>query len=176
MKKCPKCEKLNERIRQLKERLQLLESKPTLQAGFSGEQIISKLVNGIPTAFHSPHDVTTVRRGKRLEVKFSNLNTAVKGARTKRWSWANALGISGKKIYHRLILVGEADPEVDYGDIENGPYIFFDVPFGKVSALIRESGLIQISTNPKTARTDEAKLLFGKYLLSPTSLQERYGL
>lgn len=154
----------------------MLESRPTMRAGFSGEQIISKLVNGIPTAYAAPHDITTIRGGKRLEVKYSTLNIAVKGSKTKRWSWGKVLGMSGRKTYDRLILVGEADPDVDYEWFSDGPYIFFDIPYKRVEGLMRAGGLIQISTNPKTARTPEARLLFDKYILSAHALQNRYGI
>lgn len=160
----------------LEQRLQTLESKPALRAGFAGERLISQLVDGIPTAFCVPHDITTVRDGILIEVKLSNLNIAVRGAKTKRWTWHDPLGVRGRKKYHRLILVGEADPDVDYGEQFSGPYVFFDVPFENAADLTREGGAIQISTNPKTARTREARLLFAEYHLPPSELKARYGI
>ncbi|HRQ89321.1 MAG TPA: hypothetical protein PLA50_11015 [Bacteroidia bacterium] len=176
MHHCPECEKLRKRIEKLEQRLQFIESKPALKAGFNGERLISRLVDGIPTAFSTPHDVTTIRGGKLIEVKLSNLNLAYKGGKTKRWTWHDPLGRKGRKKYHRLILVGKADPNVDYEEQFTDPYIYFDVPFENAADLTRKGGAIQISTNPRTARTPEAKLLFTKYILSPSELNARYGI
>lgn len=176
MKSCPSCKKLEKEVKQLKERLQMLESKPMFQAGFSGESIVSKIVDGIPTAFCVPHDITTIKNGKLLEVKYSNLNVPVKGRSTKRWTWAHIFGSSGKKVYDQLILVGDRDLDIEYGDLVDCPYVFFDVPYHEVEGVMRASGLIQISTNPKKARTKEARLLFDKYILSSQDLNARYGL
>jgi hypothetical protein len=172
---CQYCQKLKERIRTLEDRLQLIESKSNLRKGFEGEQLISRLVNGKRTMFTTPHDVTTRRGGKKLEVKFARLNKAKKIGTTMRWTWGHALGFSGMKHYNRLILVGEADPALQNGRTKTCPYVFFDVPFSRVRDVMRSDGLIQISTNPQTARTSEARLLFDKYQVTSTDLKKRYG-
>lgn len=172
---CQHCQKLKERIRNLEDRLQLIESKPSLRKGFEGEQLISRLVNGKRTMFTTPHDVTARRGGKKLEVKFARLSKAKKVGTTMRWTWGHVLGFSGTKEYSRLILVGEADLALQNGRAKASPYVFFDVPFSRVRDVMRSDGLIQISTNPRTARTSEARLLFDKFQVTSAELKKRYG-
>ena len=175
MPKCPTCTRLRAMIRSLRSRLELLESKPTLLAGFQGEQLISTKLDGKRQHFSSPHDIVTRRAGKWLEIKFSNLSTPVKGSKTRRWTWHGALGGTGRKVYDRLILVGVRDDDVDYGDIGKEPYIFFDVPFKKVPDVMREKGFIQISSNPWTARSSNSVILYEKYWVTMCYLEWRYG-
>lgn len=178
MRQCPKCEELRKQLRHLEDRLQLLQSKPALQRGFLGERIVAKVVNGVLTAFNESHDVIAARGGILIEVKYSNLNSVLKVGPTKRWNWANAKGISGKKVYHRLLLVGDRDPDVTYSDSDDCPYVFFDVPFDDVDMLMefRKDKLIQITTNPRPARAPAARLLFTDYIVTESMLKWRYGI
>lgn len=62
---------------------------------------------------------------------------------------------------------------------DNEPYVFFDVPFSEAQALTVRGGThrnIQITTNPRTARTPAAIKLFSEYMLSFAELNIRYGI
>ena len=100
--------------------------------GENAELYIVELLNGSPSIKEAAHDLT-VRGGKRVEVKGSDLNTfRNKGSINdyRRWTWHNFLGSGGAKVYHRLILVGEPDKKssMTYKD-KDAPYVIFDVPF-----------------------------------------------
>ncbi|MEO0413823.1 MAG: hypothetical protein AAF226_02595 [Verrucomicrobiota bacterium] len=172
---------LEDEVQSLKKRLYFLEYNATIAAGMQGEQLVAAAVDGVMTCFTAGADVSIARNGMLLEVKFSNLNVAVKNREnpTKRWTWPRPLGSSGKKIFDRLILVGQADERhvEHYADSE--PYVFFDVPFDEVHSLSRMSGThrnIQITTNPRKAKTDVAVRLYNEFMLPYTELCEKYGL
>ena len=174
MRVCSHCTKHKARIDVLEERLQALESRPRLVGAFAGERLISRLVRGVPTLFNAAHDVT-LADGTRLEIKFSRLGLADPNAVTKRWTWHNPYGISERKEYERLILVGETDPRTRHLFSSDEPYIYFDVPFERVPDIRRPAGLIQISTDPKKARTEWARILYGEFLITGKQLTRRYG-
>ena len=171
---CSNCAKLSGRIAVLEERLRALEARPRLAGAFAGERLISRLVKGVPTLFNAAHDVT-LADGTRIEIKFSRLGLANPHALTKRWTWHKPYGISERKQYERLILVGETDPRTRHQFSSDDPYIYFDVPFERVPDIRRPDGLIQISTDPKKARTEWAKLLYGEFLITGKQLTKQYG-
>lgn len=167
-------QKLENENLHLRERVDFLEGHPTMHAGIKGETIISIEINGKLTSYAAPYDVVT-KNGRKIEVKFSNLSTPVKGAKTRRWTWSSTLGVTGRKVYDRLILVGVRDIDVDYGDAGKDPYIFFDVPFEKVPDVMRGRGFIQMSSNPSTARSSNCLILYENYLVTLDLLEWRYG-
>jgi hypothetical protein len=165
---------------QLKQRLQFLEYAPTLAVGMQGEQLVARAVGGVTTPFTAAADVIA-RNDELLEVKFSTLNTAVRGRKnaTTRWTWPRPLGYKGSKMFDRLILVGQADTRYAAAYADNEPYVFFDVPFCEAQALTILGGThrnIQITTNPRTAKTPAAIRLFSKFMLSFAELNSRYGI
>ncbi|HEV7402612.1 MAG TPA: hypothetical protein VGO11_06800 [Chthoniobacteraceae bacterium] len=147
-----------------------------LARAFAGERLISRLVGGTPTLYNAAHDVTVEVDGTRLEVKFSSLSEAFRGAKTKRWTWHNPYGISGKKEYDRLILVGEADSRIRALRPGADPYVIFDIPFERVPEILLPGCPIQISTDARTARAPRAKILFQEFLISVKLLEGRYGI
>lgn len=176
-----KIRELEEENAQLRRRLYFLEYAPTLAHGLQGEQLVAHAVEGSMTTFTAGADVRIERNQMLLEVKFSTLNVAVKGNanQTLRWTWSRPLGYSGGKVYDRLILVGHADPRHRALYLDEEPYVFFDVPYAGVEELQVQGGThmnIQITTNPRTARTDAAKKLFGQYMVSFAELNARYGI
>ena len=119
-------------------------------------------------------------KGLRIEVKFSSVNVAVKGAKTHRWVWSKPFGETGKKTYERLVLVGLKDPRYQelYLDKES-PFVIFDVPFDEILPLtVRNKGgrypAIFLSSNPRTARS-AASPLYEKYQLTEEEFERRYS-
>jgi len=152
------------------------ERAPWMRDGIRGEQVVAELIGGSTTPVNERFDVLTPSKQVRLEVKYSNLNLAVAGERTKRWTWANILGFDRAKVFESLILVGDADTRYHhlYRDRET-PFIFFDVPYVDLSDVVRFSPqLIQINTNPRTARTDVAKALYGRFQITRDELISKY--
>jgi len=166
---------------QLKQRLCFLEYAPTLAVGMQGEQLVAKAVDGVVTTFTAGADVSIQRNDRLLEVKFANLNVAVRGNKnaTTRWTWPRPLGQTGSKVFDRLILVGPTDTRYRAAFPDDEPYVFFDVPFSEAQALTIRGGThrnIQITTNPRTARSPAAIRLFSEYMLSFAELNIRYGI
>jgi hypothetical protein len=69
---------LKSRILELERELVFLKTHPTIAQGLKGETIIAKLTHGIATTYAEAHDLV-VGQDIRIEVKFSKLNTPVKG-------------------------------------------------------------------------------------------------
>jgi hypothetical protein len=171
---------LREENQILREQVAFLQGHPTLAKGLKGESIVAKLVHGAMMARNAPYDVLARRGGFRLEVKYSGLLEAVRGCRTRRWVWTKLFGESGKKAYHRLILVGLADQRFSrmYKD-SRAPFVLFDVPITEVAELSVSAGkyrAIHLTTNPLTARSVRSSKLFGHYQLTASELRARYGL
>jgi hypothetical protein len=168
---------LEAEIARLKERLEFVEHRPTIAAGLQGERILGSLVAGVQTNWSAGNDFIAHVGEIAFEVKFSDLNLAVRHSVTKRWTWHDPLGRRGSKVFDRLLLIGVRDSRVAKEHLPEGPYVFFDIPFCDVKGLIPDNkDAIQISTNPKTARTNVAKLLFKKYLTSPEALRKNYNI
>lgn len=166
---------------QLQQRLYFLEYAPTLAVGMQGEQLVAKAVDGVMTTFTAGADVSIAHNDQLLEVKFSTLNVAVRSQKnaTTRWTWPRPLGSKESKVFDRLILVGQADTRHRAAYPDDEPYVFFDVPFSGAQALTVLGGThrnIQITTNPKTAKTPAALKLFSEYMLPFAELNARYGI
>ncbi len=147
-----------------------------MRDGIRGEEVVADLIGGTTTPVNERYDVLTRSKRIRLEVKYSNLNLAVKTSTAKRWTWAHILGFDRAKKFDGLILVGDADLRFRhaYRDSES-PFIFFDVPYDELSAVVRHtSQIIQLTTNPQTVRTDVARALFRRFQLTRDELISKY--
>jgi hypothetical protein len=166
---------------QFRQRLCFLEYAPSLAVGMQGEQLVAKAVDGAMTTFTAGADVSIERNDQLLEVKLSTLNVAVRSHKnaTTRWTWPRPLGYKGSKVFDRLILVGQVDVRHRASYLDDEPYVFFDVPFSEAQALTVLGGThrnIQITTNPKTAKTPAAIRLFSEFMLPFAELNARYGI
>jgi hypothetical protein len=160
----------------LRAKVTFFERAPWMRDGIRGEQVVAELFGGTTTPVNERFDVRTRSNRVHLEVKYSNLNIAVAGQPTKRWTWPRVLGFDGRKIYDSLILVGDADVRYQhfYRD-PTSPFVFFDVPFSELSAVARGTQqIVQVTTNPRKARTDVARGLFGRYQTTPDELISKY--
>ena len=179
-------EYLRAEVALLTEKLALLYTHKSLAMGMQGESLVASWLNGVVTTHNASYDIELAGRLIRLEVKYSGLNVAVRdrqvaGRETKRWTWSKPFGESGKKVYDRLILMGDKDPRhiASYKD-GTCPYVFFDVPFEEIMPLtikgksVRQR-LIQLTTNPKKAKS-KGSCLFQDYQITLSELSKRYGL
>jgi hypothetical protein len=160
----------------LRAKVTFFDRAPWMRDGIRGEQVVAKLIGGTTTPVNERFDVLTSSKRVRLEVKYSNRNIAVDGAATMRWTWVHVLGFDNGKAFDGLILVGDADPRYQYlyRDPES-PYIFFDVPYDALNAVVRHtSKIVQISTNPRTARTEVARALFNDFQVTRDELISKY--
>lgn len=159
----------------LKRRLAFLEESPMIAAGIRGEQLVASLVGGELTRFADRVDVVLPDRAMSIEVKYSNLNHAVAHSVTKRWSWRDLFGRDRGKRYDRLILVGDADERFTehYRD-PGAPFVIFDLSHDEAEHLFPEYGALQVSTNPLTARSPQARALFDQYQITKAELAARY--
>ena len=156
--------------RALRERL--ASAKPF--TGAAVEFYIAKLIGGQLTKGLTQYDVKGAD-GTKFEIKFSRLNIPHSRAVSHRWSWSRPLGSSGAKQFHRLILVGQVDPQYRHAYCEpRSSYVIFDVPFRSVKRLMRKDPIIQISTNPSAKQSDPGKELFRRFHVSRQQLRERY--
>ena len=160
----------------LRAKVTFFERAPWMRDGIRGEQVVAELIGGTTTAVNERFDVRTRSNRVRLEVKYSNLNLAVAGRPTKRWTWAHVVGFDGGKSYDSLILVGDADVRFQhlYRDPAS-PFVFFDVPFAALSAvMVGRQQNVQITTNPRKASTDSARALFGLFQITRDELIAKY--
>lgn len=156
----------------LKQRLKVLEPQEAPVAEF----YIAELSGGSLTSGLVAHDVVG-SDGSLFEVKYSRLNTPVKGAKSKRWSWGHPLGNSGLKAFDYLILVGEIDPRYAHQYEGSCPfYVLFCVPYDQVTAVMRDNEpLIQITTNPLSIRSASAKRLFEEFYITPDQFSAKFN-
>jgi hypothetical protein len=146
--------------------------------GKRGEEFVAQLVGGTLTTGSAPYDLVS-SNGVTFEIKCPNLNEAVSGQITNRWSWPHILGSNRGKRFHRLLLLGPTDPRYRayYADPES-PFVLFDVPFPEIHALLGSGDMIQISTAPLGIRngrmSETRRLLFTHYEVTPAELVARY--
>jgi hypothetical protein len=164
----------------LQQRLAFFTNHKTIAAGISGETLISRLADGVVTSYAESYDVVDAS-GRRIEVKYSGLNTPTKQSPTKRWAWAKIFGEGGAKEFDYLILVGERDERwaEHYKDPTN-PFVLFSIPFSEVSQLtMGMSGgrhrAIQLTSNPLKARS-AAAAMFKRYQVTSAELSAMFGL
>ena len=146
--------------------------------GRRDEEFIAELIGGKLTAGSAPYDLMS-SSGITFEIKCPNLNEAVAGKITNRWSWSHILGTNRCKRFDRLLL-GPVDAryQASYADPES-PFVIFDIPFEEVDPLLGCGDLIQISTAPLEIRNSRVSLirrsLFSRYQTTRKQLMERYG-
>lgn len=146
--------------------------------GKRGEDFIADLIGGTLSRGSAPYDLVT-SAGVTFEIKCPNLNEAVSGQITNRWSWSHILGAHRRKLFDRLLLLGPIDRRYrdSYCDPES-PFVIFDIPFDEVPPLLGSGDLIQISTAPldiRNARTSATRrCLFTRYESSRQDLVDRY--
>jgi hypothetical protein len=162
----------------LREKIDFLEGIPTLRKGLHGESIISLYVGGRLTAHTARHDVEFEHSGLKLEVKNARLNLPNKKSDCQRWAWRYPLGLDGRKVFDRLILMGEADPRYRncYRD-PSCPYVLFDLPYDQVPRVMTEGEMINATTNPNSKKAKgTTRLLFRSYETCLRELKEKYGI
>jgi hypothetical protein len=171
---------LRKNIQALEEKVAFLTQHNTLAAGISGETLISKIVNGHMTSYAASFDVVD-GEGRRIEVKYSRMNSAQKGADTKRWCWGKIFGEGGHKDFDYMLLMGDKNERWrgSYKDAE-GPFIFFCIPFDRVAELTMSMNAgryraIQLTSNPQTAKSRAARL-FTQYQVTAIELGHTFGL
>lgn len=172
--------RLRLRILQLENKLNFLVTHSTLARGISGEQLVSRAIDGVLTVHTASADVITTE-GFRIEVKNAKLTNA--GAHQsspyRRWMWQKVFGETNSKQYDFLLLVGEANTihSIHYRDTVS-PYVMFCIPFDRVPDFVtagtRLAVGIQLSSNPLTAR-GRAKSLFSEFQITMVEFQTRFG-
>jgi hypothetical protein len=146
--------------------------------GRRGEEFIVELIGGKLTVGSAPYDLISPS-GITFEIKCPNLNEAVAGKITNRWSWSHILGTNRCKRFDRLLLLGPVDAryQASYADPES-PFVIFDIPFEEVHPLLGCGDLIQISTAPLEIRNSRKsatrRSLFNQYQTTRRQLVERY--
>jgi hypothetical protein len=147
--------------------------------GRRGEEFVAELVGGELTTGSAQYDLMSTK-GVTFEIKCPNLNEAVAGEITNRWSWSHVLGSNRRKKFDRLLLLGPTDHRyrTNYADPES-PFVMFDIPFAEVQSLLGRGDLIQISTAPLEVRkgrlSPKRQILFARYQVTRKQLTERYG-
>lgn len=126
-------------------------------AGISrfGEDLVAAWVGGrVAPNYKDGHDVVAPN-GALIEVKFSKLNTPVKGKPTRRWNWANITGgEAANKSCNFFVLVGEADGRFADMPLIDDLYIAFCIPYEHVTGNLGQlnyagnRGQINLTSNP----------------------------
>jgi len=148
--------------------------------GRRGEQFVADLIGAKLTSGSAPYDLISPT-GVTFEVKCPNLNEAVVGQITSRWSWPHILGANRCKSFDRLLLLGPMYTryQANYADPES-PFVIFDIAFEEVLPLLGSGDLIQISTAPLNIRNSRVsatrRALFTRYQTSRDELVAQYIL
>lgn len=167
---------------QLRNEVNFLREHPTLAKGIQGESLIAQLISANISHRGASHDLVSIHSELLFEVKYSSLLHVNTGYSTRRWVWTKLFGELGYKQYHRLLLVGEADPRFSsFYTNPLSPYVFFDLPYNiaiNMSGGIKpgRSSAIHLTTNPHTVKSKRSRILFQDYQVSASELQYRYGL
>jgi hypothetical protein len=154
---------LRARIEVLENELLFLRTHPTIMQGIKGETLVASLTGGIITEYAAKHDIE-LNNEVTIEVKFSKLNTPVKGAKTRRWNWSKLLGWKDKgKDFDFMLLIGEKDPRYSEQYLDSSPYVYLLIPKEKIHEILTPGGEIgsqaQINTNLRTARAENSKAI-----------------
>lgn len=160
---------LRARIKILETELEFLRTHPSIMQGIKGETLVASLTGGIITEYAAKHDINLANEAT-IEVKFSKLNTPVKGAKTRRWNWSKLLGQNDVgKGFDFLLLIGEKDPRYLDQYLDASPYVYFLIPRENIDEILTPGKSIgsqaQINTNLKTARAENSRAI-KKYLVT----------
>jgi hypothetical protein len=160
--------------------VEFLRCNPSIAKGLKGESLVAKLISAKHSQRGASHDLESHGKPLLFEVKYSSLLSIISGRPIKRWVWTKLFGEQGKKIYHRLLLVGDVDPRFSaaYAD-PSSPYVIFDLPYDAVIELTGgiksgRSSQIQLTTNPDSVKSSRASALFQTFQISTLELQYRY--
>jgi len=131
-------------------------------AGLKGETLVRDLVGGKLTSFAKSYDIVAGKR--KIEVKYSNLGSPVRGGPTRRWSWSKPLGYKDKgKDYDYLVLIGEKDDRFPDQYLDTTPYVCFFIARNDVEELMYKGksigGVIQLTTNFNKVGNRQSKML-----------------
>jgi hypothetical protein len=137
--------------------------------------LISGILNGKLTVHTAPHDID-LKDGRKIEVKFSNLNRPNKNSESTRWSWNYPTGLRRGKAYDALLLIGVADPRFHelYLDAEC-PYVIFDIPMKAVKRFNQRGNHISITTDPSRGGDGTRVALFAEFQTTMELLKRKYG-
>lgn len=154
---------LKKRISVLESEIAFLRTHPSIMQGIKGETLIAKLTGGSISTYAESHDVK-IGDSIKIEVKFSKLNTPNRVASTKRWNWSKPLGWMDKgKDFSFLLLIGEKDERFLDQYLDDAPYVFFLIPYSKVSEVMTSGtsigGNVQIISNLRKAKSTAAVAL-----------------
>jgi hypothetical protein len=161
---------LKKRILELEEKNEALKKKLNFARGVPAEIFIAELTNGVRTGYKDRHDVTT-KRGRRLEVKMSHLNSPGP-SKTRRWNWDRLLGLNETKEYDFLVLIGEKDPRYAVQYPSDLPYVCFLVPRDEVDTIKSTGNCVALNTNLLTARANKSIVLKRYIVRSPELFKE----
>jgi hypothetical protein len=138
------------------------------------EAFVHELVGGTRSRGSAEYDLTAPN-GKKIEVKFSNLNTPVSGKPIRRWVWARILGHGDRKEFDNLILIAPHDDRFRHEARDpESPWIIFDVPFKHVHSLVERDGTIWMNTHPTKFRRITHERLIREFQTTRNGLTSRY--
>lgn len=177
LKKLKKVEGENRRLRT---EVEFLRCNPSIAKGLKGESLVAKLISAKHSKRGASHDLESHGESLLFEVKYSSLLCTISDRPLRRWVWTKLFGEHGKKSYHRLLLVGDADPRfaAAYAD-PTSPYVIFDLPYEAVVELTGgvkpgRASRIQLTSNPSSVTSSRASALFQIFQISNLELKHRY--
>jgi hypothetical protein len=156
-----------------------LRGNPSIARGIKGETLIAGLLRAQRASPGSGHDLVA-QEDVLIEVKYSALLNAMANRTVRRWVWTKLFGELGKKQFHRLLLLGDADARFKshYADPES-PYVIFDLTYSEAATIVGgvkpgRLSRLHLTTNPSTVKSWRAKELFERYQVTTAELQARY--
>ena len=159
---------------ELRRQIELSEHRTRNITAVTGERFLRRVLGGNLTLHNEGHDLLVGRRT--FEVKAARSARIYPECSTCRWSWHKMFGVNGRKKYHRLLLLGKADPNHrrKYKDPESA-YVMFDLSPADVRRIWnkRAPRLIQLTTNPEATRSKTGKQLW-RHQVSSKELRQRY--
>jgi hypothetical protein len=154
---------LTQRVRELENKFHDLMSHPKIVAGLKGESLVIRLAEGVKAKQGASYDVI-LKDGSKVEVKYASChipNPAYPES-TKRWFWHRIFGNKRMKDYKYLVLIGEKDVRFQSSYKDDSPFVFFLVDSNIIDEVVTNDsrGSIYLTTNPNSARSKRAKLLW----------------
>jgi hypothetical protein len=128
-----------------------LKMHPVFVQGLKGETLVVKRTGGELTSFAAQHDITMLDNTT-VEVKFSKLNSPVRGGATRRWNWSKPLGYKDKgKSYDYLLLIGDKDWRFPSQYLDDSPFVYFLIHRNDVPSILTRGAVMgsnsQLTTN-----------------------------
>ncbi|MHC2021485.1 hypothetical protein [Methylobacterium sp. CM6247] len=163
------------KIDNLNRHLTALRTRLKSVTGNEGEDLLAGLLIGDLTVGNKSFDFIG-NDGLKYEIKTSKLGVPMIGANTKRWTWSKIFGMSRKKEFDWIVLVGEKDERfADHYTDKESDVVCFIISYETAIELIDKNNTIQLTSNPNTASKSKSSVLFTNGQMSRKEILDKFS-